>query len=152
MYERSPPSPNPLLRFRCRNGSQQLPACCLIFQTYPILITIQCRSSPHAGHWLGSQSLPAASSQCSRLSGVSRPVSQPARRGLELREGRKERRGEKKKQRFQSMVRFLYTSHQMTAAEILFPETPPSAETRGLERQTHPDTVKHTVSSSRRLN
>lgn len=33
---------------------------------------------------------PAASSQHSSLSGVSRPVIQPARRGLELRKGRKE--------------------------------------------------------------
>lgn len=37
---------------------------------------------------------PAASSRRSSLSGVSRPVSQPARRGLELRKGRKE--GKKK--------------------------------------------------------
>lgn len=37
---------------------QLLAACCLIFYTYPILITLLCGLSPRTGHWLESQSAP----------------------------------------------------------------------------------------------
>lgn len=91
---------------------------------------------------------PAASSWRSSLSGVSRPVSQPARRGLELRKGRKEGGGTA----FSiDGPLFIYITSNDHGGDPLSRDAP-SAESRGLERQTHPDTVKHTVSSSRRLN
>lgn len=92
---------------------------------------------------------PAASSRRSSLSGVSRPVSQPARRGLELRKGRKE--GEKKTAFSIDGPLFIYITSNDHGGDPLSRDAP-NAESRGLEKQTHPDTVKHTVSSSRRLN
>lgn len=73
------PPPHPLSSASvAETASRQLPECCLIFETYPILITIQRRSSAGAGHWLGSQSLPLPRLSAAACLEFPRPLSQPA--------------------------------------------------------------------------
>lgn len=139
--QRLPNSEHHVAGIRCINGTHPPPHSLQKQQPAAASVLSDLLNLPHFNHdsapLLSSRGSlaripkpPAASSQRSSLSGVSRPVSQPARRGLELRKGRKEGG---KKQRFQSMVRFLYTSHQMTTAEILFPETRRARRPAGLK-------------------
>lgn len=145
MYQRKPAPPPPPLQ-------KQQPAAARVLSDLLNLPHFNHDSAPLLS-WRGSLARipkpPAAWSQCSSLSGVSRPVSQPARRGLELRKGRKKRR---KKERFSiDGLLFINITSNDHSGDPLSRDAA-SAETRGLQWQAHPDTVKQTVSSSRRLN
>lgn len=158
--QRLPNSEHHVAGIRCINGTHPPPHSLQKQQPAAASVLSDLLNLPHFNHdsapLLSSRGSlaripkpPAASSQHSSLSGVSRPVSQPARRGLELRKGRKE--GGKKTAFSIDGPLFIYITSNDHSGDPLSRDAP-SAETRGLERQTHPDTVKHTVSSSRRLN
>lgn len=101
--QRLPNSEHHVAGIRCINGTQPPPPPHSLQKQQPAAASVlsDLLNLPHFNHdsapLLSSRGSlaripkpPAASSRRSSLSGVSRPVSQPARRGLELRKGRKE--------------------------------------------------------------